>query len=286
MKVTASCLLLAGESIPFATQDVFTIILARVDTLLLSVIATQAIVGRYGAAYRLFESSLVVTYALAGAFAAMYTYLGRDTSPSLGFVFQRSIKLALTLLMPVAVVFAVLARPVCRLLYGPAFAASATPLRILAPTVVVLGVVVLTSSLMVSRESPRRIVWLTAAIALINLALNLILIPPYSDAGAAVAMLVSEVLFAAWLLRLAHRVVGGIEWLPTVSGPFTAGVCMAFVAALLHFSLPLALVSGTLAYVLAMLTVERIVSPRDIEDFVRMLRRESLRGRRDAERTR
>ena len=46
------------------------------------------------------------------------------------------------------------------------------------------------------------------------------------------------------------------------------------------------LVSGTLAYVLAMLTVERIVSPRDIEAFVRMLRRESLRGRRDAERTR
>ena len=61
---------------------------------------------------------------------------------------------------------------------------------------------------------------------------------------------------------------------------------MAFVAVLLHFSLPLALVCGTLAYVLAMLTVERIVSPRDIEDFVRMLRRESLRGRRDAERTR
>ena len=86
-------------------------------------------------------------------------------------------------------------------------------------------------------------------------------------------MLASEVLFAAWILRLADRVVGGIQWLPTVSGPLTAGACMAVVAALLHFSLPLAIVGGTLAYVVAMLAVERLVSPRDIEAVVRMLRR-------------
>jgi O-antigen/teichoic acid export membrane protein len=263
---------IAAQSIPFASQDVFTVLLARMDMLLLSVIATQAILGRYGAAYRLFESSLVLTYALSGAFSPMFTYLGRDTSPSLGFMFQRAIKLALALLMPVAVVLAVLAGPICRLLYGPAFAASATPLRILAPAVVLLGVVTLTTSLMVSRENPRRMVWLSAAIALVNIVLNLILIPLYSDTGAAVAMLVSEVLAAAWILRLANDTVGGIQWFPTISGPLTAGACMALATGLLHFSLPLALVSGTLAYVLTMLAVERLVSPHDIQIVIRMLR--------------
>jgi O-antigen/teichoic acid export membrane protein len=265
---------IARESIPFASQDVFAVLLARLDALLLSVIATQAIVGRYGAAYRLFESTLLLTYALSGAFSAMYTYLGHDTSPSLSFMFQRSVKLALALLMPVAVVLTVLAGPICRLIYGDAFASSATPLRILAPAVVLLGLVSLTTSLMLSREKPQRMVRVTALIVFVNLVLNLILIPLYNDAGAAIAMLASELLFTVWTMRMAYTAVGGMEWLPTVAGTLAGGACMALaMALLLHLSVPLAVASGVLAYVLALLAVERRVSPGDVELVARMLHR-------------
>ena len=70
---------LATSSLPFAAQDVFSALLAKVDALILAVLTTQAAVGIYGAAYRLFESTLLVPYALAGAFSAMYTYLGHDS---------------------------------------------------------------------------------------------------------------------------------------------------------------------------------------------------------------
>ena len=116
---------LRRKSLPFTTQDLFGLVLARADILILSALATDAVVGLYGAAYRLFDATTFVTVALCGAFTAMYTYLGRDTTPTLASVFQRSQKLCLTLLMPVSLSFGLLAEPICRIFYGPDFVDAA-----------------------------------------------------------------------------------------------------------------------------------------------------------------
>jgi O-antigen/teichoic acid export membrane protein len=270
---------LTTGSIPFAAQDTFTALLAKMDTLLLSLIATQAAVGRYGAAYRLFESTFFITYALTGAFSAMYTNLEPDGDPPLRSVFQRSITLSLVLLMPPTVVFAVLASRLCRLIYGATLASAAAPLQILAPCVVLMGMVILTTSLLVSRKNPRKMVPVTAAVAAINIALNLILIPLYGPAGAAAAMLATEVIYAVWITRIASREIGGIEWRPTLVGALTAGAAMAAAELLLSASLLPALVVGTVVYLVALLTVQQFVSPRDVAFVMNMLRRRLLPGR-------
>jgi O-antigen/teichoic acid export membrane protein len=271
--------LLAASSIPFAAQDTFTVLLARMDILLLSLIATQAAVGRYGAAYRLFESTFFITYALTGAFAAMYTYLGANSDPPLLSVFQRSVKASLVLLMPIAVVFAVLADPICRLIYGATFVSAAAPLRILAPGVVLMGIVILTTSLMVSRENPKRMVPVTAAMAAINIVLNLILIPPYGDSGAAAAMLATEIVYAAWITRMASHRIGAIDWPATLAGALAAGAVMAATGLLLSASLLTALLTATAVYILALVAVERMVSPRDVAFVVSTVRGRLAPGR-------
>lgn len=263
---------LAGASVPFAAQDTFTIMLARMDTLLLSVIATQAAVGRYGAAYRLFESTFFITYALTGSFSAMYTYLSPRSDPPLRFVFQRSIKLAVVLLMPAAVAFAVLAGPICKLIYGAGFNAAA-PLRVLAPGVVLMGVVILSISLLVSRENPRRMVFLTAVVAGLNILLNLILIPLYGDVGAASAMLVTEAIYVVWVLHRACRAVGGIHLPATLAGALAAGLVMAVVSLPLQDSLLVALAAGGAGYAIVLFAVERLVNPLDVSFALKMVRR-------------
>jgi O-antigen/teichoic acid export membrane protein len=264
---------MAVGSVPFAAQDVFTVLLGRVDILILSLIASQASVGRYGGAYRLFESTLFITYALTGAFAAMYTNLDHDSNPTLGSVYQRSIKLALVSLMPVAVVFAVLAGPICRLIYGATFASAAVPLRILAFGVPLISIVTLTTSLMVSRENPRRMVSLTALMAGINIVFNLVLIPRYSDRGAAAAMLATEVLYTGWIMRMASRTVGGVQWTQTVAGALTAGGGMILVTLMLDSSPWAALALGGAVYLVILIIVERLVSPGDVKFAVDMVRR-------------
>ena len=72
------------------------------------------------------------------------------------------------------------------LAYGADFADAAEPLRILAPVVVMLGLVTLCSSLIISRRSPRTMVPITAAMVAVNVVLNLVLIPSLEDDGAAI----------------------------------------------------------------------------------------------------
>lgn len=269
---------LMRHSLPYATQDVFVTILYRVDTVILSLIASQAAVGRYGAAYRLFESSMLVTYALVGAFAAMYTYLRPDGRPPLQTIFQRSIKLALVLLVPVSVAFVTLGGEICAVIFGAPFVAAGVPLGILGPGVVLIGVVTLATSLMISRADPRRVVALTAAMAAVNVVLNLILIPPYADAGAAAAMLATEAVFALLVMRMAMAEAGRLNWVVTAAGALAGGAAMVLATLLLRAELWVALTVGAVLYAVVLVAVESVVSPGDVRFAVGFVRRR-LRAR-------
>jgi O-antigen/teichoic acid export membrane protein len=264
---------LRSRSAPFAVQDIFGLVLAKVDVLVLSVFATDAVIGIYGAAYRLFEATFFLSSSLLGAFSAMYTYLGHDTRPTVRGVFGRSLKLSLSLLVPCAVAYGVLAEPLCRLFFGAEFTSSAEPLRILAPVVVLYGLVVLGNSLIVSRRDPRLLVAVIGVGALLNLALNLALVPALDGTGAALAMLVSEVALACAVLAIAIRTVRGVGVLPTVAAPGLAGAAMAGVMLPLASTLPAALAAGALAYLLVFVLVERRLGSGDLELARDMVRR-------------
>ncbi|MDQ3274366.1 MAG: flippase [Actinomycetota bacterium] len=255
---------LVATSFPFAIQDVFTAMLFRLDAVILSLIAAEAAVGRYGVAYRLLESTMFIGWALNGAFVAMFAYLGRDTDPTIGSVFQRSVKFALVVLVPVAVIMGVLAEPIVRIAFGSDFEEAAGAVRILAPVVIGLCLVTLCTSLIVTRRSPRTMIRVTAPMVAVNVALNLALIPSLEERGAALAMLVTEVLFVAVAIRIAADEVGGLRWASMVGAPVLAGAAMAVVMMLLA-ALPLAaLAAGLLIYAVAFVALERAISPSDL----------------------
>jgi len=264
---------LRSRSAPFAVQDIFQLVLGKVDVVLLSFMASDSAVGIYGAAYRLFEATTFLTTSMVGAFSAQYTYLGRDTSPTVRAVYRRSLKLSLTALVPCAVAFAVLAIPLCRLFFGAGFTDAAEPLRILAPVVVLYGPVVLSTSLIVSRRSPMAIVPAIGGIAALNVALNLALIPAYEYTGAAVAMLVSEIAFAAVAVAVAVRTVEGIDWPHALAAPVPAGAAMGLAMLSLSALPAVALAVGVTVYLAVFVAIERRFSPADFEFEMRITRR-------------
>jgi O-antigen/teichoic acid export membrane protein len=264
---------LGVASIPFAVQDAFTVLLFRIDAVLLSLIATTAAVGRYGSSYRLFESTFFLTYALGAAFAPMFTYLERDSEPTVQGVFQRSLKLCLLLLVPCAVVFGTLASFVSRTLFGSGLEAASASLRILAPVVVLIGLVTLSTSLIVSRRNPRAVVWLSGAMTVLNVALNLVLIPELDERGAAIAMLATEAVFLVLALRMALGTLRApLDWVSMTAAPLTAGLVMGATTLLLRHTPWVALTAGLVVYPLAFVVAERLVSPADltfVADFVK-----------------
>jgi O-antigen/teichoic acid export membrane protein len=274
---------LGMDSVPFAVQDVFTVLLFRIDAVLLSLMASDAAVGRYGSAYRLFEATFFLTYALMAAFSPMYTYLERDSEPTIQGVFGRSTKLALLLLVPCAAVFGTLAPWVCRAFFGSELASAADSLRILAPAVVLIGLVTLSTSLIVSRRSPTTMVWLSAAMTLLNVVLNVVLIPGLHERGAAIAMLATEAVFLVLAMRMARVTIGApVHWMAMTAAPLFAGCLMAAAMITLRQTPGLALGVGAAIYPAAFVVAERLISPDDLAfvfDFAKRRLRLARRAR-------
>ena len=251
----------------FAVQEVLSVGIARLDAVLLALIATQTVVGLYGAAYRLLEATVFIPGALQGAFVAMFTYLDDKSDPTIRATFGRAIKLAVILLTPCAVPLAVIPGPILELLFGDEFGQAADALRLLAPCVVLLGVVLIAGSLIASRLDPRILVVRYGIALVVNVALNLALIPPFDETGAAIAFLATQALFAVLMLRVAIPAVGGLDVRETLAAPVAAAVAMAAVLLVLDDLVVAALAAGVVAYAIVFAVVERRVA-RDDYDFV------------------
>jgi O-antigen/teichoic acid export membrane protein len=264
---------LRRHSLPFAAQELFSVGIARGDAVLLAALASATVVGLYGAGYRLLESTLFIPLALQTAFAAMFTYLQADGDPPIRAVYQRAIKLALVLLVPCAVTFFVLAHPLLKLLFGDGFGGAVAPLRILSPVVVLLGIVLLSTSLVVSRRDPRAMVPVFGVALVVNIAINVALIPSLHQSGAAVAMLVTEAFFAVVVSVMAARTVGALELPQTFGPPLLAGAAMAVPMVLLSGTLAIALPAGLLVYAASLTGAERVISPHDLRFAIDMVRR-------------
>lgn len=264
---------LRRTSLAFATYDLFSVGISRADAVLLSAFATTAVVGLYGAAYRLLEATLFISSALVGAFTAMFTYLDEHSEPAIRPVFERALKATLVLHAPCGVALAVLAEPVLTLFFGGGFGDAVAAMRALAAVVVVLGVVRIAAALIISRGDPNRLKrWFGIALAL-NIALNLALVPPMGATGAALAMLGTELALAAATLGLVVEAVGRPRLMGTLLAPLLAAGGMASAMWPLREDMLPALPLGVAAYVAIFLAVERITSPGDLRFLVELIRR-------------
>jgi O-antigen/teichoic acid export membrane protein len=259
-------------ALPVGVALVFQVTLFRVDTAILKIFEPESVVGDYGAAYRLFESPLFISWAVG---AASYPVLARLAyGDDRRTVLDRSLKLAVAAAMPFAVGALLLSDDVIDLLYGDDFAASARVLAILAPTIVLYSVNHVGGVLLLARNRQRELALLYGAVAVENIAANFATIPSYGMTAAAVNTTVSEVLLVLGLVVVAQRVAGGIDWARVLAGPLAGGAAAAAaMAALRSTSFWGALVAGATAYLLALALVERLAYPQDTRAILRRLRR-------------
>jgi O-antigen/teichoic acid export membrane protein len=266
---------LLRESVPFALYDSLGFLLTKVDAIVLSLLAAQAAIGLYGVASRLYEASWFVAFSLNSAFQAMYAYLTPESDPTIGAVFERSIKLALTLLTPIMVLYLVEAEPLCVALFGEQFRTADESLRALAPSVALMGVMSLSTTLVALRLGPRELIGLSGGIVALNVVLCAALVPSLDAPGAGLAMSLSVGVFAVAGLRMAARAVGGVHLVRMTAAPVVAGAVMA--GAMLPIGpLGVAIAAGAVAFALAFLAAERVVAPDDLRFLRTMLLRRQV----------
>jgi O-antigen/teichoic acid export membrane protein len=251
--------------IPIGLVTMVLTVLIKVDQVLLSFLegGDNSEVGFYGAAFRVVEATMFISWSFAAAFLPWVAHRGPEEGERLGQGYELVLKALSAVLVPIGVVFVVLAEPLIELLYGEAYEPAVEPLRWLGVTTVFYGLNMLASTLLVARDRPLDFARICAVVVVLNISLNLILIPPLGATGAALAAAISSVALA---LMGAYRIAGltgRLRVRRSFAGPVAAGAAMA--ATMLGAPLPPVpeAALGSAVYLLVLYLVEHRLFPDD-----------------------
>jgi O-antigen/teichoic acid export membrane protein len=261
------------QALPLGIAGVFGTVLFRVDASILAAFEPKAIVGEYGAAYRVFESTLFIGWAIG---SATYPVFSRVASSDLGPLFARVMKSAMALTLPLTAAGIVLARPLIEALYGSGYDRSVHALQLLAPTMMLYTIAYVCGLFLVAQHRQRVMTVVLGIGALENVAANFVLIPLYSLDGAALNTSISQLVVSVPLIVIGARTVGGVSWRRMLVGPTAASLAAAVPMFALRSSPVAALGAGVATYFLVLALVERVAFPDDARAFLRLLRRPAV----------
>ena len=266
---------LFAAAAPVGVATVLAVLMFRADIAILAFFEPERVVGQYGAAFRLFEATLFVSWAVATAVFPVLARLTRSSRPSVTHVFEGALKLIVALTLPISVLTGILAAPIVEVVYGDEFGDAVLPLALLAPAIVLYSVAYLAGTMSVAQNRQRATAVAYGTLAVANLAASIVLIPLLSLDGAAIAALMTQLGLVVVLLSLAHRVTGSIGWSRILTGPVAASTLLGLTAYALHDRLALALLAGVGIYVAALTAIECRAYPEDarrIRNFLRLSR--------------
>jgi len=174
-----------------------------IDTIMLGAMTDSSQTGLYSAAYRLLLLVLAIYYFVMQAAYPRLAAIPEGQQRLRMFV--RPLSFALGAGVVAAMIMAVARKALIRLLFGPAFAASAAlaePLLFAIPLDFVTSVLL---TVLVAWNHPRRVITATGAAVGTNIVLNLFLVPRYGARGAAYATPLSYIPFLMVLLWQLHH---------------------------------------------------------------------------------
>lgn len=247
--------------------------LLRLDASLLSFLTggDNAEVGQYGAAFRLIEATMFVSWAFGGAIMPWLSRHGAEASTSLSRGYELGLKALVAMLLPIGAFFAVYAEPLIELLYGRGFSGAVMPLRLLAGMTVLFGINTFLAVLMISRDEPGEFARASAVVIVQNVTFNFILIPPLGAEGAALNAIISGVLLAGWTLHRARRLFGAISIARVISAPALASAALIALALASGTALTVVdMIAVAAVYLLVLLVVERVIFPGDFRFYARL----------------
>lgn len=176
-------------------------IYTNLDTVMLGFIKTDSDVGCYNAAVRI-KSILVSIVTSLGVVLlprASY-YLEHNMISEFYKITKKAINFVFIIAVPLMVYFILFAKEGIFLLSGSAYIGAVKPMQIIMPTLVFIGLTNIMGIQMLVPMGKEKIVFYSEiAGALVDLVINIVLIPRWASAGAAIGTLVAEII--VWIVQ-------------------------------------------------------------------------------------
>ncbi len=247
-------------SVAIGLDTVVSLLLFRVDQVILGALKGDAAVGEYAAAYRLLETVLFLSWAVGRA--VLPSMSSRPDGRRVGRGFEQAVAAVALVYVPFGVLLLMEAEPAIRLLYGSAYAAAGAPIaRWLAPAPLLFAMSYLGAYALLAQDRRWAMFGTSFAAAAFNVGANFLLIPSLSGTGAAIATTTSFGVETVATLALLVPAVGWIRLDRALVLPAVASAAMAVAVATLRTNVLVEAAVGGVVYLGVWYVLARWRSP-------------------------
>ena len=166
----------------------------NLDTVMLGFLDTDAAVGYYNAAVRIKSILVSIVTSLGTVLLPRVSYyVQQGKMKEFRSVTQKALNFVFVAALPLMLYFMLFAKQGIFLLSGERFAGAIVPMQIIMPTLLFIGLSnVLGIQILTPLGKEKAVLWSIIAGAVVDVALNAVLIPAYGAAGAAAGTTVAE----------------------------------------------------------------------------------------------
>ncbi len=261
------------KSLPISFAILFSIIVFRIDTVILSLIKGNIAVGYYNASYKLIEALMAVPIVFSTAVYPVFSKLHVYSKDSLSFSYHKSFKYLLILGLPIAAGSVALSDQIILLVYGTGFIQSSTALKILIWVIPIIYLTYIFRILLISINKQKLLLIILSICMIFNITANILLIPYFSYLGSSIVTVLTEFLSLVLSVYFISKNICKIEIKTIVIKPVIASFFVFLVANYFKNNLLIAILLSILIY-FAILFAVKTFSESDLIIFKRIFNRE------------
>jgi len=214
------------ESAPMGIASIIIFVYYKMDTILLSVMKTNFDVGIYNAAYKVLDNIAFFPAMIAGLVMPIMAHSIFTDKKRFKDISNKTFKVFIILAVPLVIGTLFLSDGIIRVIGGAGFAQSASVLRILVFALALMFFGQFFNTILIIGNLQKRLMWISGFAAIINVSLNLILIPKFSYIAAAYTSVFTELIVVIVAATVVYK---KLDYHPTYEKFFKiiiAGICM------------------------------------------------------------
>ena len=179
----------------------------QLDTVMLGFMKSDAAVGYYTAASKLTRMSLAVLTSLGGVLLPRFSnYISTGHIDEFNELAGKSFSYLICIALPMVAGLVLLADPIIGVFSGSSYAPSVPTLQAIAPIILFVGISgFLSMQILYPMGKENLVIIVASCTTIVNVICNLVLIPKYSQVGAAIASSVSELSGMVVVIFIAGR---------------------------------------------------------------------------------
>jgi len=193
------------DALPFGLTGISVMLYINIDSVMLSILQNSEVVGFYNAAYRLVLFLVIIPNTINFAIFPSMSQFHITSPASLRNINEKYFKLMILTGIPIGVGITLLASKIIILIFGNGYTQSIIALQILIWTIVFTFGCASSVRLLEATNKQLILTKITSISVIINILLNLILIPKFSYVGASIATVLTEIFISVGIFNVSKK---------------------------------------------------------------------------------